>query len=227
VTDITLPIADPEHLATLASGYWARGFRCFKLKVGADLARDQRMLGALAGATPAASLRFDANEGFVAGQALELLASAREAGLTVECFEQPCRRDDLAGLRRVREAGVPVVADESVRDERDLERLCAEAAVDGINLKLVKMGGIDRCIALGRAAQARGLRLMVGAMIESRLGLTAMAHVVAVLGGAEWIDLDTAFLLAVDPCTGGMRADGPTLSLPAEPGLALEIGRPD
>jgi L-alanine-DL-glutamate epimerase-like enolase superfamily enzyme len=64
---------------------------------------------------------------------------------------------------------------------------------------------------------------MVGAMIESRLGLTAMAHVVAVLGGADWVDLDTAFLLAHDPCMGGMRAEGPLLSLPSTPGLGIEL----
>ena len=222
ITDITLPIAEPAHLADLAAGYFAEGFRCFKIKVGADLERDCSMVRALAKFS--ATLRFDANEGFTAARALELLACARAEGVSVECFEQPCKRDDLAGLRAVREqGGVPVVADESIRDERDLERLVEADAVDGVNLKLVKMGGIDRCMAIGRAAQRHGLRLMVGAMIESRLGLTAMAHVAAALDGAEWVDLDTAFLLACDPCIGGMQADGPTLTLPDAPGLGIEV----
>ena len=222
ITDITLPIAEPAHLAELAAGYFAEGFRCFKIKVGSDLERDCSMVRALAEFE--AALRFDANEGFTAGQALELLACARTEGVVVECFEQPCKRDDLAGLKAVREqGGVPVVADESIRDELDLERLVAAGAVDGVNLKLVKMGGIDRCMAIGRLAQRHGLRLMVGAMIESRLGLTAMAHVACALGGAEWVDLDTAFLLARDPCIGGMQADGARLTLPAAPGLGIEV----
>jgi L-alanine-DL-glutamate epimerase-like enolase superfamily enzyme len=223
-TDITLPIAEPAHLARLAVEYWERGFRAFKIKVGARLADDQDTVARLARATPGAALRFDANEGFGAEDALALLRFTAEAGLAVECFEQPCARDDLAGLRRVREeGGVPVVADESVRDERDLDRLVAARAVDGINLKLVKMGGIDRCLRLGRLAREHGLSLMVGAMIESRLGLTAMAHAVAALGGVEWVDLDTAFLLAADPYEGGMRADGPRLELPASPGLGISL----
>lgn len=222
ITDITLPIAEPAHLAALAAGYFAEGFRCFKIKVGADLERDCSMVRALAPFS--ATLRFDANEGFSAAQALELLACAHDEGLVVECFEQPCKRADLAGLKAVREqGGVPIVADESIRDERDLEKLVEAGAVDGVNLKLVKMGGIDRCMEIGRLAQRHGLRLMVGAMIESRLGLTAMAHVAAALGGAEWVDLDTAFLLERDPCIGGMQADGATLTLPDAPGLGIEM----
>jgi L-Ala-D/L-Glu epimerase / N-acetyl-D-glutamate racemase len=224
VTDITLPIADPTHLAELATQYWSQGFRCFKVKVGADAAADRRTLELVAGATPGASLRLDANEGCDPAGAVALLRAAAGTGLVVECFEQPCPRADLDAMRRVREeGGVPVVADEAVRSAADLERIVAAGAADGINLKLVKMGGIDRSIALGRTAREHGLGLMVGAMIESRLGLTAMAHVVAVLGGVDWVDLDTAFLLARDPCIGGMRADGPRLSLPPEPGLGIRL----
>jgi L-alanine-DL-glutamate epimerase-like enolase superfamily enzyme len=222
VTDITLPIAAPAHRARLAQRYWEQGFRCFKLKVGLDRADDERTVAAVAEATGKAALLFDANEGFAPADALALLRFTHAAGLAVTCFEQPCARADHAGLRRVREhGGVPVVADESVCDEGDLERLVAAGAVDGINLKLVKMGGIDRCLRLGSRAREHGLELMVGAMIESRLGLTAMAHAVAALGGVRWVDLDTAFLLAADPYRGGMRSDGPTLTLPDEPGLGI------
>lgn len=224
-TDVTLPIAEPAHLAELATGYRARGFRCFKVKVGADLEADRRTVALVAAATPDATLRFDANEGFGAEESLALLRHARALGVHVDCFEQPCARDDLAGLRRVREegGGVPVVADESVRSLADLERVVAAGAVDGVNLKLIKTGGPDRTLALGRAARGHGLRLMVGAMIESRLGLTAMAHVAAALDGVTWVDLDTAFLLARDRCRGGMRDAGPLLTLPDEPGLAVEV----
>ncbi len=78
-----------------------------------------------------------------------------------------------------------------------------------MNLKLVKLGGPIASLALGRRARAAGLRLMAGAMVETRVGLLAMAHVVAALGGADWIDLDTAFLLASDPFEGGWSVSGP------------------
>jgi L-alanine-DL-glutamate epimerase-like enolase superfamily enzyme len=223
VTDITLPIAEPAHRGELAAAHWKRGFRCFKIKVGADLDADQRCMEAVARATPEATLVLDANEGFTPAEALTLLRFIADTGLEVRCFEQPCPRADLAALRAVRDqTGVPIVADESIATLEDLDRLCAAKAVDGVNLKLVKMGGIDRAQAIGLRAKERGLDLMVGAMIESRLGLTAMAHLVSALGGARWVDLDTAFLLASDPYEGGMKADGDRLTLPDSPGLGME-----
>jgi L-alanine-DL-glutamate epimerase-like enolase superfamily enzyme len=67
------------------------------------------------------------------------------------------------------------------------------------------------------------LKLMAGAMVETRVGLLAMAHVVAALGGVEWVDLDTAFLLADDPFDGGWTFDGPRLRLAAAPGLGVSV----
>jgi L-Ala-D/L-Glu epimerase len=64
---------------------------------------------------------------------------------------------------------------------------------------------------------------MAGAMVETRVGLLAMAHVVAALGGVEWVDLDTAFLLANDPFDGGWTFEGPRLRLSAEPGLGVSV----
>lgn len=223
-TDITLPIADPTHLATLARGYWERGFRSFKIKVGADLTNDKKTVALVAEATPNAKLRFDANEGYDADSAVALVTHTQSCGLQLECFEQPCARADLAGMRAVRErTGVPVVADEAVVNAQSIADLVAAQAVDGINLKLIKMGGIDRCLELGRIAQDLDLDLMVGAMIESRLGLTAMAHVAVALGGVAWVDLDTAFLLAEDPYAGGMIASGATLTLPTGAGLDISV----
>ena len=220
-TDITLPIADPDHLASLAVGYRARGFRSFKVKVGHCLEDDIRTLTRLATAVPGSAIRMDANMGFDGASAVGIVEAARALGLVVECFEQPCGKSDYEGMRKVRATGAPVVADESVASLADLDDLLRERAIDGINLKFIKMGGADRCFEIGRAAQTRGLRLMVGAMIESRLGLTAMAHVAVALGGVDFVDLDTAFLLATDPWRGGMQAEGATLRLPSDPGLGI------
>jgi L-Ala-D/L-Glu epimerase len=121
-------------------------------------------------------------------------------------------------------APVPVVADESFRGPADLERLITTRAAGAVNLKLTKLGGPLAALALGRRARAAGLGLMAGAMVETRVGLLAMAHVVAALGGVDWVDLDTAFLLTEDPFLGGWHADGPHLRLTDEPGLGVEIG---
>jgi len=222
MTDITLSISDPARMAGAALGHARAGFGCFKVKVGRDWRADLASLRAVAAAVPGARFRLDANAGFTATEALALLDAALGDGLAIECYEQPCAAGDLAGMAEVAaRASVPVVADESFRGPDDLERLLAARAAGAVNLKLVKLGGPLAAVALGRRARAAGLGLMAGAMVETRVGLLAMAHVVAALGGVEWVDLDTAFLLAEDPFVGGWRADGPRLTLTGEPGLGV------
>ena len=90
-----------------------------------------------------------------------------------------------------------------------------------MNLKLAKLGGPLAAVTLAREARRRGLRLMAGAMVETRVGIATMAHVVAALGGVDWVDLDTALLLADDPFDGGWTFDGPRLRVTGEPGLGV------
>jgi L-alanine-DL-glutamate epimerase-like enolase superfamily enzyme len=221
-TDVTLPIAAPAHMANLAAAYRAGGFRIFKVKVGREVGADHAALAAVRAAVPDARLRIDANAGFRADEALALLDRCAADGIPLDCFEQPCAAADLDGMAEVsRGSHVPVVADESFRSGADLERLAAAGAARGVNLKLAKLGSPIAALALGREARRLGLGLMAGAMVETRLGITAMAHVVAALGGVEWLDLDTAFLLAGDPFTGGFVADGPLLTLPPASGLGV------
>ncbi len=223
ITDITLSISEPARMAEAAARHARAGFDCFKVKVGRDWRADLASLQAVAAAAPNARFRLDANAGFTADEALALLDAALADGLAIECYEQPCAAGDLAGMARVAaRAPVPVVADESFRGPEDLDRLVAARAAGAVNLKLTKLGGPLAALALGRRARAAGLGLMAGAMVETRVGLLAMAHVVAALGGVDWVDLDTAFLLAEDPFTGGWQADGPRLRLTDAPGLGVE-----
>jgi L-alanine-DL-glutamate epimerase-like enolase superfamily enzyme len=223
-TDITLPISDPARMSATARAHRRAGFDTFKVKVGRDWQADLASLRAVAAAVPDARFRLDANAGFTARDALALLDAALGDGLTLECFEQPCAAADLAGMAEVAaHSVVPVVADESFRGPDDLERIAAARAAQAVNLKLGKLGGPAAAITLARRARALGLRLMAGAMVETRVGLLAMAHVVAALGGVDWVDLDTAFLLADDPFTGGWSCDGPRIRLAADPGLGVAV----
>jgi L-Ala-D/L-Glu epimerase len=222
LTDITLSISDPERMAIAATHHARAGFTCFKVKVGRDWRADCASLRAVAAVVPGARFRLDANAGFAATEALALLDTALADGLAIECYEQPCAADDLAGMAEVTaRASVPVVADESFRGPADLDRLLAARAAGAVNLKLTKLGGPLAALALGRRARAAGLGLMAGAMVETRVGLLAMAHVVAALGGVDWVDLDTAFLLAEDPFVGGWEVDGAQIRLTGEAGLGV------
>jgi L-alanine-DL-glutamate epimerase-like enolase superfamily enzyme len=219
-TDITLPILSPARMAELAAQHWALGFTSFKVKIGRELAVDLDALAAVGDVVPRARFLPDANAGLGVDEALAYVEAAHARGLEIACFEQPSAT--LPELRRISDAlDVPVLADESVKTLADFDRLVAAGAADGINLKIAKTGSLLRCLELGRAAQQRGMPLMVGGMVETRLGMTAAAHLVAALGGVAFPDLDTAWLLADDPFVGGYEADGPRYRLPEAPGLGI------
>ncbi len=213
-TDITIPMVSAQRAAELATWWWAMGFRAFKVKVGKNVDDDARNLEAIARATPHAELRLDGNEGLTGRAAMTLLSITRRLNMNVTCFEQPCARNDEEGMAFVTElAGCPVIADESVQNFLDLERVLKKRTARGVNLKLQKMGGAVKAGRLGRAAKRRGLLVMMGAMVETRLGLSMSAHLVHAMGGADFIDLDTALLLKGDPFVGGYTIDGPTMQL--------------
>lgn len=87
-----------------------------------------------------------------------------------------------------------------------------------------ELGSLRSAVEIGRAAREQyGMKLMVGAMVETRLGITAAANVAAAVGGVEYPDLDTALLLASDPFSGGYSATGPVMRLADGPGLFVEV----
>lgn len=212
-TDITIPICPPDEAGALASRYRDEGFVTIKTKVGVDLDADVAMLRAIRGAHPDCALVLDANEGFTADEALRFLEALRAEGIEPALFEQPVAREDWDGLGRVtRESGVPVAADESCRTPEDALRIAKGGLATVLNIKLSKAGvvaGLD----IAAIARAAGLGLMIGGMVETRLAMGFAAHFAAGLGGFDWIDLDTPYLLAEDPVSGGYVADGPNYAL--------------
>lgn len=219
-TDVTVAIGTPARMGELAREWTALGFRSLKVKVGKDLDADVRALEAIGRAAPGARLRVDANGGHTVAEARALAVACDGLRLRVECWEQPCDPADLDAMAELTAAlDAPVVADESVKTMEDLEAIIAGRCARGINLKLAKSGGPLACVALGRRAREAGLAIMVGGMVETRLGMTAAANVACALGGAEYVDLDTAWLLADDPYLGGYVASGPHYRMPGAPGL--------
>jgi L-alanine-DL-glutamate epimerase-like enolase superfamily enzyme len=214
-TDLTIPIVTPDQARALTEEAWADGVRHFKIKVGdpqgiqADLAR----VAAIAEAAPQSGLRVDANQGFAPDEAVRF-AQALAKLAVVELLEQPVAKDDIAGLKYVRQhAGMPVFADESARDVPSVLRLLREDAVDGINVKLMKSGlvGAQQIIGL---CQAAGKSLMLGCMLESPLGITAAAALAGGTGAFEFLDLDSPRLLQPVPgLSGGATENGGQIGL--------------
>ncbi len=209
-TSFTIAIAEPDEMARLASA--AAHCPILKIKLGSD--DDASRLAAVRGARPDAILRVDANAGWTAEEAVAQLCRLERYGL--EMVEQPTARDDIAGLGYVQaHTDLPIVADESVQSLSDVEALAA-AGVRGINLKLQKVGGLGPGLRIARRARELGLRILLGCMIETSLGVTAMAHL---SGLADWLDLDAPLLISNDPFEGIYYGPDLRVHLPDRPGI--------
>ncbi len=209
----TLGIADPE--TTLREAEKLSGFPILKMKVGGE--EDLATVQAVAGASDAA-LWVDANEAFSPEEAPGVARELRETG-AVRLIEQPVPASaGPEALRVVVEAAgpVPVVADESAVNARDVPRLAG--CVTGVNVKLAKCGGLRRALEMIHTARAHGMLVMLGCMVETSLGIAAAAQI---SGLADFVDLDGAMLLADDPFRGPGYENGRIL-LPRDPGLGVE-----
>lgn len=210
-TAFTISIAAPEEMARQA--VQASAYPILKLKLGSN--DDAARVAAVRTARPDVRLFVDANAAWSAGEAVQRLETLLTYDL--EMVEQPVPRDDIEGLGYVQaHIDVPVVADESVQTLADVERLAA-AGVQGINLKLMKVGGLAACLGMLRRGRELGMRIMLGCMIETSIGVTAMAHLA---GLADWIDLDAPLLVTNDPFDG-LRYDGAHIQIPDRPGIGV------
>ena len=207
-TDISIPIAEPGHVRELAEHYSDRGAMTLKIKVGTTIGEDiERVLAAQEGA-PDCDLILDGNQGYTPATAIQLIATLAEDGVRPILFEQPVHRHDLEGLRFVTErAGVPVAADEAVHTAADALRIARLGAANAVNIKLMKSGLVE-ALDIAAVCRAAHLQLMIGAMLESRLGIAISAHLIAGLGGFQYVDLDTPMLMDGDPFAGGYEQDG-------------------
>jgi L-alanine-DL-glutamate epimerase-like enolase superfamily enzyme len=222
-TDITIPICDRDKTLALARGWYEKGFRLFKMKVGNDVDQDIRRLESVHHALRDIAFIGDGNQGFSRDECLAFAKGVTHFGGRMVLLEQPVVREDLDGLAAIRrETGIPVAADESVRSLIDAQQVVERQAADYINIKIMKTGVVEaRDIAA--FTLAAGLKLMVGGMVETRIAMGCSFSLVLGMKGFDILDLDTPLLLAEDPATGGYGYRGPRLQPWSEPGLALTV----
>jgi o-succinylbenzoate synthase len=223
-TDLTISVNEPDEMVADSLEAVGRGFGILKLKVGReprlDIERIRRIRIAVG---PAAVIRLDANQGWTAKEAVRIMNAIEEAGLGIELVEQPVAAHDIEGMRLVtRTVATPVLADESVFSALDAEKLLARRAADFLNIKLMKTGGVRGALRVCAIAELHGTECFMGCMMESKLSVTAAAHLACAKSIITRCDLDSPSLCASDPVRGGMIIDGPRLTMPDAPGLGIE-----
>lgn len=222
-TDMTVSLDSPEKMTDDSRRTVAKGFRTLKIKVGNDPDLDIRRVSAIWEAVgPDTSLCIDANQGWTPKQAVRVARDLERRGIDVAILEQPVRARDYQGLKFVRDNTLfPVYADESVFSPADALKLIAMDAVDGLNIKLMKCGGIANALKIAAIAESAGLPCMIGSMMESAVSVTAAAHVAASRSVIQHCDLDAPLFCSRNPAEGGIRYDGSKLVFADGPGLGI------
>ncbi len=209
-SSFTIGIDEPEVMAEKVRE--ATEYAILKVKVGTG--DDEAMLRAVRDAAPEVVLRVDANAAWTPSEALEGIAMLRDFG--VEFVEQPVPPDDRDGLASVHaRSALPIIADESCLVASDIPGLADR--VDGINIKLAKCGGPREALRMIHTARACGLKVMLGCMLETTLGIAASAHLAPLV---DYADLDGAELLKDDPFSGP-HLEGGRIVLGDDPGLGV------
>ncbi len=224
VTDNTVGIDTPAAMVEHALELKRRGFPAVKVKVGTTPEEGVEKIGQIREAIgPALPIRIDANQGWNRAGAIKALKGMETLG--VEYCEQPVPAWDHESLRDVhQQSRIPIMADESVFDEHDALRLVAMRVCDYLNIKLAKSSGIRIALRINAVAEAAGVQCMVGCMTESRLGLTAAAHLASACSNIVFADLDGADMLKEDPVIGGMiYGEKGQIHVPEEPGLGADV----
>lgn len=176
----------------------------YKIKLGTS--NDIEIVKTLRKVTNAV-FRIDANAAWSVKETLEKAIQLKPLG--VEFIEQPLKADDFEGMKILEENCVlPIIADESCQRLEDVD-LCAES-FNGINIKLMKCGGITTALKMIKRARQLNLKVMAGCMTESTIGISNLVQLAPLL---DYIDADGAMLLKEDIANGVWFKDGTIMFL--------------
>ena len=195
-SDVTIPVADLQEIENLVLTRLKDGFNSFKVKLSMEPVQDSiqklKMINHIVGAECA--IRVDPNQAWTVAHTLNFLEEIDKTGIPIDYLEQPTPADDKMALAEIRRnTKTPIMADESCFDMEDLLRLIEYEAVDLINLKLLKSGGITPTLKMAEVAQRAGLGVRVGSMMEGDVGVFASACLANVFAPQETHDLDASW----------------------------------
>ncbi|AKG23837.1 dipeptide epimerase [Calothrix sp. 336/3] len=218
-TSVTIGIGSPEAAQTRTQDWLEfTDVQVLKVKLGnpEGILADKKMLEAVRESAPELELYVDANGGWSLSDAVEMCKWLAEIG--IKYVEQPLAKGKEADLLTLKQhSPLPIFADESCFTSRDIPRLVNY--VDGINIKLMKSGGLTEAYRMVHTAKAMGLQVMFGCYSDSTLSNTAAAHLAPL---ADYLDLDSHLNLRDDPFSGASWQSGKVIPTDL-PGLGVNI----
>ncbi len=202
-TSLTIGITSIKDAVKQAITLNEMGAKVIKVKIGLNPDEDIERVRLIREVTDA-RIRVDANQGYSLNQAIRVLQAIEK--YDIEFAEQPVPKDRIDDLKALRDkVNIPIIADESVHNAKDVLKLIGK--VDGINIKLMKSGGIYEGIKMASIAKAADMKIMVGCMVETKLGIAAGQNFALGIG-ANYADLDGYLDLTQQPFEGLEFKDG-------------------
>lgn len=224
-TDYTVSIGDPQKMKSDAIIIKGQEFPAVKVKLGESKERDLERIKAIReGIGMSHPLRIDANQGWqTADNAIEVLKAL--APYNIEYCEEPIFRHRFMELNKVsEESPIAIMADESCSDEHDAERLIQLNACKMFNIKLGKSSGFYKGLQIAKLGAKANMSMQVGGFMESRLGMTASAHLALANDHIHHCDFDTPLMFTEDPVIGGIKyVSKGKIDVPDTPGLGAVI----
>jgi len=223
-TSYTIDLVNPEEAEAQAKELLKLGIKVFKIKMGtgieSDIERVRRVRNVVG---PNAMIYVDFNQSYTPKKAVEIAKKLEE--FNIEFLEQPVPANDISGLKYVRDnSPIPVFADESVFTPKDLVEVLSKEAVDGVNIKVLKSGGITDAIKMVEVAESFGVPVMIGSMVETRLASTCGLVVALSKAGVKYADLDGYSVIKEDPVENGIFLKNGEVTLNESiPGIGISI----
>ncbi|MFA5859535.1 MAG: enolase C-terminal domain-like protein [Elusimicrobiota bacterium] len=221
VTDVTIPIAEIEEITPFLRKMNNAGFYKYKIKVCRDIDWDIFVIKHIIetnkkiDSSKNYEYSLDGNQGFVYKTAVELLMRLRKENLITKLayLEQPLQRHDYRGLEKLnRQDDILIAVDESVITPVDAQRVADNNLASIINIKLAK-SGYSQAQEIVSIAKKEGIKLMIGCMTESSIGLASSVHFACGTGVFKYIDLDGHLLVKEKRGSYGFTAKGPGLTV--------------
>lgn len=221
---ITISVKDMDAMVKDAISLVNQGHHNLKIKLGLNPMEDiQRVQSIRQAVGDSITLLVDANQGWSFEDSLQVIEAFKQHRLNISMVEQPVSAEDIEHLKAISDqVDCCIIADEACFSPEDALNLATRNACDGVNIKLMKSGGIENAKAIHHIAKAAGMKIMVGCMLESPIGVAAMASFAVSKPDIFYADLDPIHLIADNYILGGARLLDDQIRLSDKPGLGIE-----
>lgn len=215
-------VPDPEKAAEVTSAALAEGYKAFKVKVGHNPDVDIANVKAVMEAAPGCVVWPDANQGYTLSQALSMARAFENLG--IEVFEQPIPMTDVYGMRKLlQRTSLSIVLDEAAMGIPYMVELLRREAIDGVAIKVNKVGGIHYARQMCDLARNAGMVLIGSGLMDAPIGFAASVHLFAAYGITFPADLNGPQHMSDDYLASPFPMDGKRALVPTAPGLGIEI----